>query len=74
LVGPGDNVLIGGFIVLGPDSQRLIVRAIGPSLPVGGTLPDPALELRDGNGALLQSNDNWRSSQEAYFTRLRVLM
>ena len=65
LVGTGDNVLIGGFILLGPDSQRLIVRAIGPSLPVGGTLPDPALELRDGDGALLQSNDNWRSAQEA---------
>ena len=64
-VGTGDNVLIGGFIVLGPDSQRVIVRAIGPSLPAGGTLADPALELRDGNGALLQSNDNWRSSQEA---------
>jgi hypothetical protein len=65
LVGTGDNVLIGGFILLGPDPQRLIVRAIGPSLPVGGTLPDPAVELRDGNGALLQSNDNWRTTQEA---------
>ena len=65
LVGTGDNVSIGGFIVLGPDSQRVIVRAIGPSLPVGGTLADPSLELRDGNGALLQWNDNWRTSQEA---------
>ncbi|PYJ07204.1 MAG: hypothetical protein DMF06_16355 [Verrucomicrobia bacterium] len=65
LVGTGDNVLIGGFIVLGPDSQRVIVRAIGPSLPVGGALADPGLELRDGNGTLLQSNDNWRSTQEA---------
>jgi len=65
LVGTGDNVLIGGFILLGLDSQRVIVRAIGPSLPIGGTLPDPTLELRDGNGALLQSNDNWRTTQEA---------
>jgi hypothetical protein len=65
LVGTGDNVAIGGFILLGPDSQRVIVRAIGPSLPISGALADPALELRDGNGALLQSNDNWRSAQEA---------
>jgi predicted outer membrane repeat protein len=64
LVGTGDNVQIGGFIVLGPDSQRVVVRAIGPSLPVGGALSDPALELRDGNGALIRSNDNWRNTQE----------
>ena len=35
------------------------MRAIGPSLPVSGRLADPTLELRDGNGTLLQSNDNW---------------
>ena len=28
-------------------------------------MPDPRLELRDENGALLQANDNWRSDQEA---------
>jgi hypothetical protein len=61
----GDNVLIGGLIVLGQDAQRVIVRAIGPSLNVPGKLADPTLELRDGNGALLRSNDNWRSDQEA---------
>ena len=37
----GDNVMIGGFIVQGPDSQRVIVRAIGPSLPVDGALRPP---------------------------------
>jgi hypothetical protein len=37
----------------------VIVRAIGPSLPVAGKLADPILELHDSNGALLQSNDNW---------------
>ena len=61
----GDNVLIGGLIVLGQSPLRLIVRAIGPSLPVPGALGDPTLELRDGNGALIASNDNWRSDQEA---------
>ncbi|HWM24144.1 MAG TPA: hypothetical protein VNP98_04920 [Chthoniobacterales bacterium] len=61
----GDNVMIGGVIVAGQGSQRVIVRAIGPSLPVAGNLPDTTLSLHDGNGALLVFNDNWRSHQEA---------
>ena len=65
LVQTGDNALIAGTIVLGQPSQRVIVRALGPSLSVSGKLADPTLELRDGNGALLRSNDNWRSDQEA---------
>lgn len=61
----GDNVLIGGLIVLGQNPLRAIVRAIGPSLPLTGLLGDPALSLHDGNGAQVASNDNWRSTQEA---------
>jgi hypothetical protein len=61
----GDNVLIGGVIVLGQNPRRVIVRAIGPSLSVAGRLGDPNLELHDGNGALIVANDNWRSDQEA---------
>jgi N-acetylneuraminic acid mutarotase len=61
----GDNVLIGGLIVVGQNPLRIIVRAIGPSLSITGKLADPTLELRDGNGALIRSNDNWRSDQEA---------
>jgi hypothetical protein len=60
----GDNVMIGGFIDLGVPT-RVIVRAIGPSLPVPGTLGDPTLQLRDGNGGLIDANDNWRSDHEA---------
>jgi mono/diheme cytochrome c family protein len=60
-----ENVLIGGLIVAGQASQKIIVRAIGPSLPVAGKLADPTLELHNGNGSLLASNDNWRSNQEA---------
>jgi plastocyanin len=65
LVQTGDNVLIGGLIVLGQNPLRVIVRAIGPSLPVPGALSDPTLELRDGNGGLIDSNDNWRSDHES---------
>ncbi len=65
LVGQGPDVLIAGTIALDEASQRVIVRALGPSLSVPGNLANPALELRDANGALLRSNDNWRSDQEA---------
>ena len=63
-----DNVMIGGFIVLGPDPQKLVVRAIGPSLPIGNKLTDPTLQLFNSNGDLLGENDNWRSDQEADIT------
>ncbi len=58
----GDNVLIGGFIVGAPDNKTIVARAIGPSLGGAGVvnpLSDPTLELRDGNGLLMQSNDDW---------------
>ena len=63
----GDNVMIGGFI-LGGGSAQVIVRAIGPSLTsfgVAGALQDPTLELHDGFGTLIVSNDNWKESQQA---------
>lgn len=65
LVQSGDNVMIGGFIVVGADSQKVIVRALGPSVPLSGALANPRLELHDGNGALFAANDDWRSDQEA---------
>ena len=64
LVQAADDVMIGGFIVLGIYPQKIIVRAIGPSLPLEGKLADPTLDLYDGNGALLASNDNWRDTQQ----------
>lgn len=60
----GDNVMIGGMIVLGDSAATVIVRAIGPSLTLPGALQDPYLELHDQNGATIASNDNWRSDQE----------
>jgi hypothetical protein len=67
-VGTGDEVMIGGFIITGSTTtKKVIIRAIGPSLAalgVSGALQNPALELHDGAGSLIQSNDNWRESQE----------
>ena len=62
LVQTGDNVLIAGTIVVGQASQKVIIRALGPSVPVAGHMADPTLELRDVNGALLEANDNWVDS------------
>ena len=73
-VGTGANVLIGGFITGNKiGATRIAVRALGPTLQQFGIvdpLPDPRLELRDVNGALLASNDNWQSnaSQAALIT------
>ncbi len=70
-VGAGDDALIGGFIISGPQAVQVVVRAIGPSLTqygVAGALSDPVLELRNPNGDLLQTNDNWTSlSQSTQF-------
>jgi hypothetical protein len=70
LVGAGDNVLIGGLIVNGTAPKNLILRAIGPSMAapptsLAGTLSDPVLELHDGSGNLVTSNDDWGSSPQA---------
>lgn len=59
----GENVLIAGFIVTGNEPKKVLIRGLGPSLPVAGQLADPTLELHQG-GSLLVSNDNWRDSQE----------
>jgi M6 family metalloprotease-like protein len=67
----GDNVMIGGTIVVGSQSTQVLVRAIGPSLTgfgVPNALQDPVLELHDGNGALIVQNDDWRANQEAQIT------
>src|SRR6266478_3719100 len=59
----GDNVLIGGFIVQGTQTKRVIIRAIGPELTqygVPNALFNPTLELHDGTGALIASNANWQ--------------
>jgi Tol biopolymer transport system component len=64
VVGTGENVAIGGFIVLGTGAKRVIVRAIGPSLAnfgVTGALEDPTLELFNGTGSAIAFNDDWLS-------------
>jgi cysteine-rich secretory family protein len=61
----GDNVMIAGVIVRGQSVQEFLVRVLGPSVAINGRLVNPTLELRDRNGALLATNDNWKTSQRA---------
>ena len=43
---------------------KALVRALGPSLPLSGTLSDPILDLHNASGDLIASNDNWKDMQQ----------
>ena len=61
----GEHVMIGGFIVQGSGPKRVIIRAIGPELTQFGipdALANPTLELHNGSGALIGSNDDWQTT------------
>lgn len=69
-VGTIDEPMIGGLIMQGAASKKVIIRALGPSLGAGsnaitGALADPVLELRDASGNLLAVNDDWPTSPQA---------
>ena len=63
-IGTGEQTLIGGIIVRGSLPKRMIVRAVGPSLSIAGSLDNPQLELRDSSGNLVGTNDNWGDSPQ----------
>ncbi|HSH37505.1 MAG TPA: SMP-30/gluconolactonase/LRE family protein [Chthoniobacterales bacterium] len=59
----GERSLIGGLIVAGSNTKKVLVRAVGPSLTgrgVDAALADPELHLYDAAGTLLASNDDWK--------------
>ena len=66
----GDNAGIGGLIITGSASKKVIIRAIGPSLttfgfPASELLADPTLELHGPGAFITLTNNNWRDSQQA---------
>jgi hypothetical protein len=72
----GPDVLIGGIIVGGGNTQMLMVRALGPSLqvngiPIAGRLADPYLELHDAQGTLIAHNDNWKEEPDGTLNATR---
>jgi hypothetical protein len=65
-VGTGDNILIGGFYIVGSTSRTVLVQALGPALTgegVSGTLQHPALSIHDSSGTVIYSNTGWGSGQ-----------
>jgi hypothetical protein len=58
----GDNAMIGGFIITGTQPKTVIVRGIGPSLPMPGALSDPVIEVHGPSGEFLGANDNWNDA------------
>ena len=56
----GDNIVIAGFILGGNSgNDRIVVRGLS-AVGVPNPLPDPKLELRDRNGVLIASDNDWQ--------------
>src|SRR5437763_2056606 len=67
LIMTGDNIAIGGFVITGSDSKKLLIRGLGPSLTqfnVPNALQNPTLELHNGTGSIITSNDDWKDTQQ----------
>jgi sugar lactone lactonase YvrE len=70
-VGTGDNILIGGFYIVGNTSATVLVQAIGPGIGVSpynvsGVLQHPEVAIhqnQNGKDVILYDNAGWGSSQ-----------
>ena len=75
LIQTGNNVGIAGFVVGGTDPKKLLIRGLGPTLAqfnVMGAMQNPTLELHDGSGSLIATNDNWKDTQQAEITATQL--
>jgi hypothetical protein len=64
----GDGLLIEGFIITGNTPKKVVLRGLGPSLAGFGItnfVPDPVLQLRGSNSALIRQNDDWKDDQRS---------
>ena len=65
-VSTGSDIVIAGFILGGQNGDdRIVVRGIGPSLTdfgVSNALANPTLELRNSDGTLLISDNDWQDN------------
>ena len=67
-VGTGDNVMIAGLIAggNGGGNTTVAIRGLGPALASSGItnfLANPTLELRNADGTVVQTNDEWGSTE-----------
>ena len=60
-VSTGDQILIGGLIIGGNATKRLLLRGMGPSLIIPGSpsLSNPELLVFNSSGQMIDSNDDW---------------
>ena len=68
LVGSGNSILIGGFVVSGSQPKTVLVRAVGPTLGsygVSGVLSNPVLQILDSNAHTVGSNTGWSTAWNA---------
>jgi hypothetical protein len=68
-VGINDNVLIGGWIIVG-QPMHVVVRGLGPSLNVNGVavpgrMTDPILTLVRASGDTITVNDKWQAGDNS---------
>lgn len=74
LVLTGEQVMIGGFYIVGTGDKELLIRGVGPrlaNLGVVGVLADPFITLhRLGQSVPLLQNDNWDPSLAPLFAQL----
>lgn len=68
----GDSIVIGGFVLRGEGPQRVLIRAVGPTLAaepfnLAGTLADPVIRLFKSTdpGAPLATADDWGEEANA---------
>ncbi|OIR03973.1 glucuronoxylanase XynC precursor [mine drainage metagenome] len=72
VVGTGDAVQIGGFVIGGTTARTVVIRSSGPSLGalfgVSGVLPDPELELHDQSDArVIATAEGWDDLLASHF-------
>lgn len=67
-VGTGSSVEIGGFVVRGTKPEKVLVRAVGPTLSqygVAGPLAQPSLSVVDSSGNTVAANTGWSNNADA---------
>ena len=71
LVQTGDNVLIGGFVIAGPQGtqKKVLIRGVGPSLQTAGfpaaeCIPATQIQVYDSSSKVIASNDGWTTAPD----------
>jgi hypothetical protein len=63
--GLNTDIIIAGLIInSGTTTDRIVIRGVGPGLPpaVANVMANPVLELRNNNGFLMVSNNDWQDN------------